>query len=97
MHILYREQKGHSIEENQQAFFHLFKEHMKKFVALLTKEKGKTAINERENNDSDIIRVLYSGYKKNRTILFPYLPVNLFRQIYTKSVKSYKYLNKFTG
>ena len=45
---------------------------MKKFVALLTKEKGKTAINEWENNDSDIIRVLYSGYKKNRTILFPY-------------------------
>ena len=42
---------------------------MKKFVALLTKEKGKTAINEWENNDSDIIRVLYSGYKKNRTIL----------------------------
>ena len=37
---------------------------MKKFVALLTKEKGKTAINEWENNDSDIIRVLYSGYKK---------------------------------
>ena len=45
---------------------------MKKFVAILTKEKGKTAINEWENNDSDIIRVLYSGYKKNRTILFPY-------------------------
>ena len=73
MHILYREQKGHSIEENQQAFFHLFKEHMKKFVALLTKEKGKTAINEWENNDSDIIRVLYSGNKIGQFFFHTYL------------------------
>ena len=29
---------------------------MKKFVALLTKEKGKTAMNEWENDDSDILR-----------------------------------------
>ena len=28
---------------------------MKKFVALLTKEKGKTAMNEWENDDSDIL------------------------------------------
>ena len=29
---------------------------MKKFVTLLTKEKGKTAMNEWENDDSDILR-----------------------------------------
>ena len=33
---------------------------MKKFVALLTKEKGKTAMNEWENDDSDILQTLYS-------------------------------------
>ena len=33
---------------------------MKKFVALLTKEKGKTAMNEWENDDSDILQALYS-------------------------------------
>ena len=38
---------------------------MKKFVALLTKEKGKMAINEWENDDSDILWALYSADKKN--------------------------------
>ena len=65
---------------HNQLFFHLFKEQMKKFVALLTKEKGKTALNEWENDDSDILQALYSGYKKIRTPLFPYLLVNLFKQ-----------------
>ena len=35
---------------------------MKKVVALPTKEKGKTAMNEWENDDSDKLWVLYSGY-----------------------------------
>ena len=43
---------------------------MKKFVALQTKEKGKTAMNEWENNDSDILRALYSVYKRIMTIFF---------------------------
>ena len=37
---------------------------MKKFVELLTKEKGKSGMNEWENDDSDKHRALYSGYKK---------------------------------
>ena len=37
---------------------------MKKFVVLLTKEKGKLATNEWENDDSDILQALYSVYKK---------------------------------
>ena len=35
---IYKKQKWHSIEEN---FFHLFKEQMKTFFALVTKEKEK--------------------------------------------------------
>ena len=41
--------KGTQLKKTSNAradFFHLFKEQMKKFVALVTKEKGKTAINE---------------------------------------------------
>ena len=53
---------------------------MKKFVALLTKLKGKTAINEYANENSDILRAFYSVYKKVRTILFPCLLPNLFRE-----------------
>ena len=53
---------------------------MKKFVALLTEEKGKTAMNEWENDDSDKRQALYSGYKKIKAIYFPYLLVNLFKQ-----------------
>ena len=49
---------------------------MKKFVALLTKEKGKTAMNEWENGDFEILRALYSVYKKISAILYPYLLVN---------------------
>ena len=37
---------------------------------------------------------LYSAYKKIRTIRFPYLPVDLLKQSYISSVKSYKYINK---
>ena len=44
-----------------------------KFVALLKKEKGKTAINEWENDDFDFPWALYNVYKKIRTIFFPYL------------------------
>ena len=70
---------------------------MKKFVVLLTKEKGETATNEWENDDSDILRALYSVYKKVRAIIFPYLLFNLFKQRYINSVKSYKSLNKFAS
>ena len=38
---------------------------------------------------------LYTVYKNIRTILFPYLLANLFKERYISSVKSYKYLNKF--
>ena len=41
---------------------------MKTFIALLTKEKGKMAINKWENDDSDILQALYSVYKKIRII-----------------------------
>ena len=68
--------------------FHQFEEQMKKFVALLTEKKGKTAMNEWENDDSDKRQALYSGYKKIKAIYFPYLLVNLFKQRYIKSVKS---------
>ena len=68
---------------------------MKTFVALLTKEKGKTARNEWRNDDSNILRALYSVHNKIRTIVFPHLLVNMFKQRYISSVKSYKYLNKF--
>ena len=36
-------------------------------------------MNKWENDDSDILRALYSGYKKIRAFLSPYLPVNLFK------------------
>ena len=64
---------------------------MKKFVALLTKEKGKTAMNEWENDESDILWSSYIVYKKIKTILFLYLLVNLFKQRCISSIKSYKY------
>ena len=66
---------------------------MKKFFALLTKEK--TAINKCENDDSYVLQALYSVCKNFRTILFPYLIVTLFKQRYSSSVKIYEYLNKF--
>ena len=64
---------------------------MKKFVALLTKEKGKTAMNEWENDESDILWSSCIVYKKIKTILFLYLLVNLFKQRCISSIKSYKY------
>ena len=52
---------------------------MKKLFALLTKEKGKMTMNEWENDDSVILRSLYSAYlKKLGLILFPCLLVNLY-------------------
>ena len=38
---------------------------MKKFIALLTKEKGKTTMNDWEHDDSNIFRALFNVYKKN--------------------------------
>ena len=38
---------------------------MKKFVALLTKEKEEMVMNEWENDESNILRVLYSISKKS--------------------------------
>ena len=55
---------------------------MQKFVALQIKEKGKTAMNQWENDDTDKLRALNNGYKKFRLILFLYLLVNLFKQRY---------------
>ena len=57
--------------------------------------KGKPAKNAWDNDDCNILRTLYSAYKKIRTIAFPYLLVTLFKQEYFSSVKSYKYFNKF--
>ena len=55
---------------------------MQKFVALPIKEKGKTAMNQWENDDTDKLRALNNGYKKFRLILFLYLLANLFKQRY---------------
>ena len=41
--------------------------------------KGKTVKNELENDDSGPLQALYSVYKI-RSIIFPYLIVNLFKQ-----------------
>ena len=46
---------------------------MKKFVALVTEEKRKIAMKERENDNCDILRAVYSVCKKIWTILFPIL------------------------
>ena len=54
---------------------------MKKFVALLTKEKGKTAMNEYANDDPGILRAFYSVHKKVRTILFPHPIFSLLNKI----------------
>ena len=48
--------------------------------------KGKTV-----NGAFDFFRALYRAIK-NRTILFPYLLINLFKQRYISSIKSYNYL-----
>ena len=62
---------------------------MKKFVALLTEEKRKIAMKERENDNCNILRAVYSVYKKIWTILFPIL-VKLFKERYISSAKRYK-------
>ena len=56
--------------------------------------KGKTAKNEWENNDSDFLVALYCAYKKLGQFFFHTLPTNLFKKRYISSVTSYKYLNK---
>ena len=56
---------------------------------------GKTAEDEWKNDDSDFLLASYNVYKKIWTILFTYLLVNLSKQRYINSVKSYKYLNNF--
>ena len=43
---------------------------MSKFVALLTKEKGKMAMNEWENCNSDTARALYIVHKKLRQFFY---------------------------
>ena len=72
---------------------YLFKEWMKKFVALLVKKKrlrmnGKLM--------TDFLQVLFSIYKKIR-ICFPYSLINLLKERYISSVKSCKYLDKLTS
>ena len=66
---------------------------MNEEIRCITK-KGKTAKNEWQNDESDFLWALCSVHKKNMTILFPYLLVNMFKQRYITYVKSYKYLNK---
>ena len=55
--------------------------------------KGKTAKNEWENDDSDFLVDLYRVYEKLRQFFFHTLLANLFNQRYTSSLTSYKYLN----
>ena len=43
--------------------------------------KGTMANNQWNNDDSDILRTLYSVYKTIRAILFPSLLVNLFKHL----------------
>ena len=43
-------------------------------------DKGKTAKNEWENDDSDFLRALHSVYKNIRIIIFLYLLLSLFKQ-----------------
>ena len=64
---------------------------MKKFIALLTEERQL-----RMNGEMMSLTFfkLYTEYIKIRTIFFSYLLLNLFKERYISSVKSYKYLNK---
>ena len=52
---------------------------MKKEIHCIT-NKGKTAKNEWENDDSDFFLTLCDVYKKIRTTLFPYLLINLIKE-----------------
>ena len=70
---------------------------MNEEICCITK-KRKTAKTEWENYESDFHWALYSVFNKRiRTILFPYLPNNLFKQRYISFGKHYKYLNKLTS
>ena len=60
---------------------------MNEEIRCITNER-ETAWNERENDDSDFLRALYSVHKKIRTIFFhTLLPIH-------RSVASYKYFKK---
>ena len=63
---IYKEQKGHSIEENQQQVISFFFSCWKsKWISWITnKAKGETAMNEWENDDSDKLLALYIGFIK---------------------------------
>ena len=39
-----------------------------------------------ENNPSHILKALYSGYEKNRLILFPFLFITLFKQRFISTI-----------
>ena len=54
---------------------------MMKFIALLTKEKEKMAMNDSEHDGSDISE-LHTMYIKNMAILLPFLLANLFKHKY---------------
>ena len=66
---------------------------MKKEISCIT-SKGKITKKEWENDDSDFLWALWSAYEKLGQFLFHYyILVNLFKERYISSVKSYKYLN----
>ena len=69
----------------------LLKECMKKFIALVMTEK-QPRINGKMM--TDFLVALYSAYKKLRQFFFHTLLLNLFKQRYIRSVKSYEHLNK---
>ena len=55
-------------------------------IRCITK-KGKTTKNEWKSDGSDFRQASYSIYIKNRTILFPQLLIDLFKQRNINSVK----------
>ena len=59
IYLLYKEQKKPAMRKQLFLKTNLFKEWMKKFTALPAKEKRKKAMNEWENDDSDIPQALY--------------------------------------
>ena len=61
---------------------------MKKFNALLLNEKKEEWLQANRKMMTLTFFELYAAYKKIRTILFPTLLVNLFKQRYISSVKS---------
>ena len=100
LHI--QEWKGYPTEENQQLINSFFfskqtclKNEWRNLLHYLQRKKWKTAMNEWKNDELKWWWALHSVYKNIRTILFPYLLANLFKERYISSVKSYKYLNKF--